>query len=347
MNPSTRAVIYVGFECNIKCKFCYYKNHTGWRKLFYLILQALIFRFVFGDTKVDITGGEPTVYPHIIRLVKFCKLIGLRPTIITNGIALGSRKKVESLKNAGLFDFLISIHGLDEVYNYTVDIKNAFAVQAKAINNLNDLKIPFRANVTITKLNYKQLVDIAKYCINIGAKVVNFISFNPFSDWKEISEIDFQEKHSTIAPYLKDAIDHLSSKGIETNVRYFPFCQIKKYEKYQQNFSQVIYDSHEWDYASSSKRKNPWYFVSFIFNKHFLKKSHKDQEQSLIKQSFIARKNHCKHTQKCNKCALNKICDGLTNQYLQRYGDNELSPYDGELIKEIDFFMKQQDRYID
>ena len=91
--PTERGVTYIGYKCNINppCKFCYYKfKSKTWKSLQEikadLISQAKYYQLEF----TDITGGEPTVHPQIIDVLKFCKTLNIKSTIITNGIAMTS-----------------------------------------------------------------------------------------------------------------------------------------------------------------------------------------------------------------------------------------------------------------
>lgn len=343
MNITRRAVLYVGYVCNANCKFCYYRyvKRKKWKNLALAKLEALIYRKLFGNNAVDITGGEPTIYPQILDLVKFCKKIGLRPSIITNGISLSNEKKVSDLKKAGVFDFLISVHGLNGIHNELVDFPNAFKLQKKAINFLDKNNIPLRINVTITKLNAFQLPEIARYASKIHARVVNFICFNPFSDWNKFNKIKFQEKHSVVASYIQKAIKILDKNKVESNLRYFPFCIVKGFENHQYNFAQMPYDSHEWDFLSYFQ--NLKYVFSFLLDRFLFKQYKKSSLKYSLKQAFfLTKKMGYKKSKKCNNCALTKICDGLTKQYFNSFGDCELKPYKGEIIKDPTFFIKKQ-----
>ncbi len=338
MKITTRAVLYVGYGCNLNCRFCYYhfSNKKIWKNIFLAKIEALIYRGIFGNDRVDITGGEPTIYPYILELVRFCKKIGLRPSIITNGIALADEKKVFSLKKAGIFDFIISVHGLGRTYDQIVCSPKASEIQQMGIKNLVNNNIPIRINVTLNKFNTTQLLNIAKYAVKINADVVNFICFNPFGDWSYFREIEFQERHSVMVPYLQKAIKILEKEGIESNIRYFPFCFLKGLESHQYNFSQLPYDSHEWDFMSW--KKNFKTFPPFLFKRDKRKLSNYYQMEA---NSCIKGLNYHK-TLKCQECALTNICDGLNRQYYNRFGDEELEPYKGELIKDPTTFIKKQ-----
>jgi len=247
-----RSVLYVGFPCNLRCKFCYYAytKAAKWHPLEETKRDASLFREKFGNDRVDITGGEPTIYPHIHELVRHCNEIGLRPTLITNMQALAQKDQAKEFKESGVFDFLCSVHNLYEDYDAVTQKDGAFQSVEKAIDNLNELGIPWRANCTMVKTNMGLLKDIAEWCHERKARVINFIEFNPFYEWRKMKAIDFQAKHSEIAPHLVKALEYCDSVGLEANVRYFPHCLLPGHEEKSYNFMQLPYDSHEWDFAS-------------------------------------------------------------------------------------------------
>ena len=122
----------------------------------------------------------------------------------------------------------------------------------QALDNLRELGVPFRFNVTMIRDNLTQLEAIAALAAGKGARVVNFLTFNPYFEWERDIEISFQARHSEIAPYLMRAIDICTAAGVEANVRYMPPCQLPGYEQHVYTGFQLPYDPHEWDY-------NSWY----------------------------------------------------------------------------------------
>jgi MoaA/NifB/PqqE/SkfB family radical SAM enzyme len=254
-----RGVIWLGQTCNLACYFCYFidkidnKQHPEHPFMSLEKAKKICYnlRFIYGNNAVDIQGGEPTIYPYIIELIEYCNSIGLKPTLITNAIVLSDKKRAESFKNAGINDFLISVHAIGETYNRMVGHKNGSLKQMQALKVLQELEIPFRLNCTMTKEVVNQFEDIAILAIETGCKVVNFISFNPFADQKGNRNSTDVPNYTLIKQPLERAIDILENADIEVNIRYFPMCMVnEKYYKNSYNFQQLPYDSHEWDFNS-------------------------------------------------------------------------------------------------
>ena len=256
-----RGVVWLGQTCNLDCYFCYFRDKIDDKEHpehpFMSLEKAKkimhTLRYVYANNAVDIQGGEPTIYPDIYELIEYCNEIGLAPTLITNGIVLANEEIAKKFKEAGVKDFLFSIHAIGEEYDRIVGLPNGSKKQMKALYNLQKYEIPFRLNCTMTKEAGNQLPDIATLAVETGARVVNFIAFNPFADQQGKRDLTDVPKYSDLKENLQKAIDILEDNNIEVNVRYFPICMLdEKYRKNIYNFQQLPYDHHEWDYNSWS-----------------------------------------------------------------------------------------------
>lgn len=256
-----RGVLWLGQTCNLSCFFCYFaeriadKSHP--EHAFMDLEKAKkichTLRYVYGNRAIDIQGGEPTIYPKIFELVAYCHEIGLEPTLITNGIVLANEEMCQKYKDAGIKDFLVSIHGIGETYDKVVGMESGYKKQMKALYNLQKLEIPFRLNCTMTKEVVEEIEDVAQLAIETGALVVNFIAFNPFADQQEknLRSTENVSRYTEIKKHLTVAIDRLEAAGIEVNVRYLPLCMLEeRHKKNGYNFQQLSYDPHEWDFNS-------------------------------------------------------------------------------------------------
>jgi len=257
-----RGVIWLGQTCNLRCYFCYFRNRVAdgahpehpFMSLDKAKEICRTLRYVYGNTSVDLQGGEPTIYPHILELVGYCRDIGLHATLITNGIVLAKPGTLEQFRDAGVRDFLVSLHGIGDMHDEVVGRKGAFEKIIAAIERMRELDMPFRFNCTMTKAVVPHLTAIAQKAIEHGASVVNYIAFNDFEDQdsgQDVRTTDNVARYSAIKPQLTEAIDMLEEAGVETNVRYLPLCMAEpRHRKNFYNLQQLSYDLHEWDFQS-------------------------------------------------------------------------------------------------
>ncbi|HOC73914.1 MAG TPA: radical SAM protein, partial [Candidatus Hydrogenedentes bacterium] len=254
-----RGVLWLGQTCNQRCYFCYFidriENHDHPEHAFMSLEKAKkichTLRYVYGNNAIDIQGGEPTVYREILELVRYCREIGLIPTLITNGLALSGPGQIEKYRDAGLRDFLVSLHGIGDIHDEVVRVKGAHKKIIAAIERMQALNFPFRINCTMSKPVVPILPEVARHAIQYGAYAVNFIAFNPFGDQEGKRRSDTVARYAEVAEKLTEAMDLLDAAGIETNVRYLPLCMAEeRHRKNFYNFQQLTYDTHEWDFQS-------------------------------------------------------------------------------------------------
>ncbi|MCB0327888.1 MAG: radical SAM protein [Bdellovibrionales bacterium] len=258
-----RAVLWLGQTCNLRCYFCYFldrieiKSHPE-HPFMSLDKAKEICRTLrehYGNDSIDIQGGEPTIWPDILKLVSYCHEIGLEPTLITNALVLEDRDRCKQYIDAGINDFLVSVHGIGEVHDRVVQMPGAHVKQMNALKNMRELGIPFRFNCVMSKPVVNQLPQISELAVATGARVVNFLAFNPFEDQAKGGRRSGSNvpMYSELRPKLNEALDILDDNGVEANVRYLPICMANpRHRKSMYNFQQLSYDHHEWDYASWS-----------------------------------------------------------------------------------------------
>ena len=327
-----RGVLWLGLRCDVRCTFCY-DAKVSTREKQWLAYEDVVtaldkFRRYYDNRFVDFMGGEPTLHPQIVDIVGHAASIGLRPTLITHGMHLAKREKAAALADAGLHDCLVSVHAVGEVA-HTIHGrgKDNFRRQMQALENLQSLGVPYRFNFTMIRDNLDQLVPVARLAVERGARVLNFLTFNPYFEWRDDPDIPFQARHSEIAPRLKEAIDVCLEGGVEANVRYMPMCQLRGYERHIYTGFQLPYDPHEWDY-------NSWYDSGHAGAPNAEWYLHASRRQQA--------RHQYRHTDACGGCAVRHVCDGFHAQYLHRWGDGEAVPYDAQQVYDPQHFIRHQ-----
>lgn len=108
MNDNPIAWIEVTDICNIHCEGCYRQYMTGHKSLEQLKEEVLFFKKWRNPDNFSIAGGEPLIHPQIVELVAYMKEQGIKPVILTNGMAL-TPELLHRLKQAGLAGFTVHI----------------------------------------------------------------------------------------------------------------------------------------------------------------------------------------------------------------------------------------------
>ncbi len=100
-------------KCNLSCAYCNEYDKTSEPVPLDILKQRSRKIRELGAFSINLTGGEPTMHPGLIDLIRFCRhdLKFVKTTMITNGFYL-NKDLIERLNEAGLQDMQISIDGV-------------------------------------------------------------------------------------------------------------------------------------------------------------------------------------------------------------------------------------------
>ncbi|MBW2039016.1 MAG: anaerobic ribonucleoside-triphosphate reductase activating protein [Deltaproteobacteria bacterium] len=169
--------------CNFRCPFCH--NHSlvlnpeGYEDI---PLGHILGRFADLEGWVDgvcITGGEPTIHPHLPSLIEEIKRLGLLVKLDTNG----SRPHVlRSLVEEGLVDFVaMDVKApLDEVsYTRAAGVPINLEKIKESISFLKKGKIGYQFRITVVPALHRgeDLLELARQLR--GSSPLKLQNFNP------------------------------------------------------------------------------------------------------------------------------------------------------------------------
>lgn len=313
--PTPRFVVDPSRLCNIKCRFCYYlhKDLTS----IYPIGQALD-SIKAGKERgcdyYDVTGGEPTIYPYILKLLEYGNDLNLRCCIITNGTA--GPKRTKEILDTGIHDWLISIHGMQQSHDWLVQKEGVRQKQIRFMDQVRN-QMRFRINYVMTAYNQNEIVETAKWLNKWQPTIINFILFNPHHTWKTHKDSSkVVPDLNVIEQQLNEAIPILEENGTGANVRYYPMCKIApEYRRCVCSDLHVIFDNREWDYDEMPKTFDH-------YRQWGVKLSRKTEN----------------HTDPCNRCQLEWICGGLNKFFYNICGRKYLEPVNDVNITDVNDF---------
>jgi MoaA/NifB/PqqE/SkfB family radical SAM enzyme len=169
--------------CNIHCKGCYRSRMEGHRPL--AVLREEV-DFCIKNRNIDtvcIAGGEPLIYPDIVKLVEYVSGRGLKANIITNTQAM-TEKLVRELLEAGLYGFTCHIDMVQERPNQPrasseLELMPKRQQIADLIYKVGKGKIYVTFNSTIYHENFKYIPDIVSWAHKNVEKVsgLDFITY--------------------------------------------------------------------------------------------------------------------------------------------------------------------------
>ncbi|MCX6551120.1 MAG: radical SAM protein [Acidobacteria bacterium] len=202
-------------RCNMMCDPCFtdanqvgFVHEPEWEEIQAILDRAAAVK-PHRQMSVQFSGGEPTLSPHFLKAVAYCKQLGFNSTqAATNGIEFAKdpefcRKSAE----AGLRFVYLQFDGVGNAANQHRRVANLFDVKMRAIENLHAAGVDIvLVSTIINGVNNEQVGRIVEFALD-NPKKVSFISFQPVSFTgrdEEISDERRAAQRYTIADLAHD-----------------------------------------------------------------------------------------------------------------------------------------------
>ncbi len=179
-------------KCNMRCVYCMSEDMV-FQPNDELLTTAEIRRLVhifarLGVDKIRLTGGEPTVHPDLLTIVRDIRAAGItRISMTTNGLRLA--ELAVPLKQAGLERVNVSVDTLDPDRFHRVTrwgrldrvLNGVYAAEAAGLT-------PVKINAVIARgFNDQDIADLARLTLSHPWQV-RFIEMMPFGDVAEFAQ---------------------------------------------------------------------------------------------------------------------------------------------------------------
>lgn len=167
-------------RCNLDCTICYLSKKSKVVKdlpleeVFRRI--ELIYKHYGKNTDVQITGGEPTLRKkdELLAIVNHVSLLGMRPTLMTNGIEV-TRSLLKELIEAGLVDIAFHVDMTQKRNGYTTEVE-LNEIRQKYIERAKELPLSVIFTVTVFNENFNEIPAIICFAKK-NIDVVRAVSF--------------------------------------------------------------------------------------------------------------------------------------------------------------------------
>jgi len=299
-----KTVIILGYQCNNNCQFCLNTNKRNLvEKTTKQIIQEMIFVRKQGFTYLEFIGGEATIRPDIIELIKFTRRLKFEDVVmVTNGRLFAYENFAKKIIQAGLTSLIFSIHGnTPKLHDSLTRAKGSFQQIMQGIKNVRALGLKrLGTNTTIVKQNYRHLEKIGQLILKLGFRNSEFIFIDPTYGAAHDNFLKFVPKISQAAPYIHQCLDIGKKNKIDHwSIRYVPLC-------YFTGYLDQISELQESDIFFTTQHLAPDFVNLDVAG------SRKQIARSKPK--------------KCGDCRLYGQCEGIWKEYLKYYSDKELNP---------------------
>ena len=232
VRPVTAHVVPT-LRCNQRCYFCTYgqykeKGREGDLQMDYADLQRIIYQLAEVGIKglIFTGGGEPTIYPDLVRAMLLAKQSGMDVALNSNG-SRGEDELIENILKTNLKYVRISLNnGLPATQklvtgrdNYKAVLKNIkkYSVLKSKISPDTDISVGFVVNV----VNYHEILAFVDDMLQIEERVrigtgsvqpIYSLQFRPVSNFKH-------SKHMTNTGRINELLACMQTKYSEEDHR--------------------------------------------------------------------------------------------------------------------------------
>lgn len=221
-------------RCNLRCEFCrFVANGDVFGKRDWLDFEdwvRIIDEIAPFNPYICLTGGEPTMYPHISRLIAHIKSHDLTCVMTTNGTMLHQR--APELIDTPPDVIILSIDGPREVHDSVRMVDGTFDRALKGVETLHQLKAkryrntPYLIiNSAITGRTFESAVEMIEVARSFGAFGINFQHFwfmtRPMVDAHNV-------RYGDCFPLDFDRIGGTATTGVDTDRLFETIQRIKR-----------------------------------------------------------------------------------------------------------------------
>ncbi len=225
-----KLIMNVTYVCNNHCTFCAVGTRTQVNGHPSRQREILDKYRRHGVRLVDFDGGEPTLNPELIPLIRHARRVGYeRINVTTNGRLCAYEDFARKLVHSGLTTLLFSVHGPDfKSHAREVGVAEAFDQTLAGIRHCRKhapASVELGMNVTLTKTNYRRLPEVAALAWELGLPWLNVQFLTPFGRATEYHAPDPADAAAVTSRVIDEWKDRMKIQVVN-----LPWCFLPGYE---------------------------------------------------------------------------------------------------------------------
>jgi cyclic pyranopterin phosphate synthase len=188
-------------RCNFRCTYCMPMEGMEWLPRNQLLTYEEIARIAsvcverFGFESIRLTGGEPLIRAHIVRLVELLAPLGVDLALTTNGVKLP--ELAHDLKSAGLERVNVSLDSLRRDVFLALTRRDELDRVLAGIDAALDAGMrPVKVNCVVMRgINDDEVVDLAAFgrAKGVGMRFIEFMPLDADEAWSRDKVVPARE----------------------------------------------------------------------------------------------------------------------------------------------------------
>jgi MoaA/NifB/PqqE/SkfB family radical SAM enzyme len=310
--------IQLGHLCNDRCVFCVSGALTRRREAPLLPAELLVDRlreaYAAGHRRVTLIGGEPTIQPAFLEVVRAAVTLGFEQIVVfTNGSKASRTDLVDRvLETGGNFEWRLSFQGGSrEAHERTTRRRGSFDELARTLAALKARGQRITINGCVVTSNYASFPELPRTLGEHGIAQVHLDMLNP-DDTGDLPDAEvraMQPRYRDLAEPLARTIEAFGA-GFDVHIGNLPFCAAPRLAPW----------IHHGGTATST-------VVADDFGAPTLARA---RDKYLVKTSLRTK------PPSCARCVFDDRCAGAFEAYVRWFGEGDLEPVTAARLAELD-----------
>jgi len=186
-----RLTVELANICNLHCSYCFrsednlYSHHAEFFPL--QLLRRVIdeAREAAQITRVNFTGGEPTLHPQFAAILESVAAADLQASFVTNGWHFERTWPALTANRKAVSHVAFSLDGIDRETHDRWRGQGSFERLVRAFSRCYVAQLPFAIKIVVRRDLVDQLEQIAIFAARMGAAALNFVHVMPTSSGAE------------------------------------------------------------------------------------------------------------------------------------------------------------------
>lgn len=313
--PKQQVEIQLGHMCNNRCVFCVSGQETELGRARPLAVEPILEQIraarASGHAKITLLGGEPTLQPGFLSVVREAVALGFEEIVLfTNGAKTARASFIdEILATGGNFTWRISIQGATkESHERTTKKDGSFDRILRTMRTLHEKHERLTVNMCVVRSNYESVDRFPELLLPLEAKQLHLDMVRPLDAGARTEEElrDMIPRYSELVPALERMIAGFPA-DFDVNVGNLPYCIAP-------HLSRWIHHDGERTLTiavDGEKLSRPW-------DKYLVKRRDKFKPET------------------CGACVFESRCSGVFEAYAKFHGTDELVPVDQLRLRAVD-----------
>lgn len=227
---SRRITVLLTHRCNQRCEFCFDASNILYKsvniKLSIIDKTIDLLKGSLNDGlpfNILLSGGEPTIHPQFLEIVKRYSDAGFPITILSNGQKFADKDFMAKVLKYNIYNLQFSIEGASsEVHDFRVGCEGAWNKVIHAIENAQEFGIAFATNSTMTSTSINEMFKLIDLLDTLHVRNMSISNTTPECTGRNYSVL---MSYPNIIEIVEKLTLYALTKSISLNfISPLPFC---------------------------------------------------------------------------------------------------------------------------